>query len=1045
MSDYLIRGSFADLDADLDELIQLEAERQYRKLILIPSESTAPIAVRQTLASAFHNIYAEGYPDEATRWMSEAELLDYDAQLGHYRRYSDPRYYKGVEYANILEALARRRCAETFATNGVSADDLYVNVQALSGAPANNAIYHALVKPGDTMMGMNLLHGGHLTHGSPVNRSGKYYNAVHYTVDAENEQIDYDAVEELAQQHKPRFIIAGYSSYPWSVDWARFREIADGVGAILFADIAHVAGLVAADEFPSPVGYADVITFTTHKSLCGPRGACILTTRADLARQIDRAVFPGEQGGPHVNVFAAMALTFKLAQTDEFRNLQQQVVKNCSVLNDRLQERGFRIPFGGTDTHLTNIDTKSITGPDGTPLSGDQAARLLDLAGIVTNRNTIPGDTSALNPSGVRMGTPWVTQRGLREEEMIEVADIIADLLQSTTPYKILGRRRSLLRTKVDFETLEEAKLRVRSLAEKAGIDFKPKNHGYPHFFYIDDYDETEESAPITFEIKGNLVRQFLNFALTSDIEILKPGERQKTRLIAPNGEVEGVLTCLEPHVFRLTLPGGRQAGLGAAWLRDLSDGFVAFGEDMLKKLPGPVSVRSVEGDKSTALIGDEAGERKPYYIGINSQETSRYDPLSKFNWEEEEGEVRRTPVFETHRQLGAKIIPFAGWEMPVWYSSVIEEHLAVRQAAGLFDVAHMGVYQVEGPEAVAFLDSVVGNDIAGLEVGESLYTHFLDPQANVIDDLLVYHRSTEKYLVVVNASNDDKDWAWLKAVKSGEVLVDSERPWVRAFGGGATLRNLRDPQEGPDMRVDIALQGPRSREILLGLGCDDQTRKRVMGLKRTQLCEAEVGGFDLIVSRTGYTGEKIAFELFVHPDQAELLFKALLEVGEPLGLKPCGLGARDSLRTEAGLPLYEHEMGGERNLGVSEGGFASYVKTYKPWFIGRQAFIEREKARKGVVIRFRFNDKGVRMAHTGDPVIGRRGRVVGWVTSCAIDSDGYLTGQAFLDLKSKNDGTQINIYQGAPKALGKPPAEMGTGDRVTLPAQATVLRRFPK
>ena len=521
MSDYLFRGSFADLDADLDELIQLEAERQYRKLILVPSESTAPIAVRQTLASAFQNIYAEGYPNEATRWMNEAELFDYDARLGHYRRYSDPRYYKGVEYANILEALARRRCAETFATNGVSADDLYVNVQALSGAPANNAIYHALVKPGDTMMGMNLLHGGHLTHGSPVNRSGKYYNAVHYTVDEENERINYDAVEELAQQHKPRFIIAGYSSYPWSVDWARFREIADGVGAILFADIAHVAGLVAADEFPSPVGYADVITFTTHKSLCGPRGACILTTRGDLARKIDRAVFPGEQGGPHVNVFAAMALTFKLAQTDEFRNLQQQVVKNCSVLNDRLQERGFRIPFGGTDTHLTNIDTKSVTGPDGIPLSGDQAARLLDLAGIVTNRNTIPGDTSALNPTGVRLGTPWVTQRGLREEEMIEVADIIADLLQSTTPYQILGRRKSLLRTKVDFETLEEAKLRVRSLAEKAGIDFKPKNHGYPHFFYIDDYDETDESAPITFEIKGNLVRQFLNFALTSDIEVL--------------------------------------------------------------------------------------------------------------------------------------------------------------------------------------------------------------------------------------------------------------------------------------------------------------------------------------------------------------------------------------------------------------------------------------------------------------------------------------------------------------------------------------------
>ena len=446
MSDYLFRGLISDFDPDLEQLIQVEAERQYRKLIMIPSESTAPLAVRQTLASAFHNIYAEGYPDEATRRMTEEEILDYDAQLGHFRRYSDPRYYKGVEYANILEALARRRCAETFATDKVSADELYVNVQALSGAPANNAIYHALVQPGDTILGMNLLHGGHLTHGSPVNRSGKLYNAVHYTVDPQSEQIDYDAVAQLAEKHKPKFIIAGYSSYPWSVDWEKFRAIADACGALLFADIAHVAGLVAAGEFPTPIGFADVITFTTHKSLCGPRGACIITQRRDLARKIDRAVFPGEQGGPHVNVFAGLALTFKLAQTPQFRELQKQIVKNCAILTHRLEERGLRIPYGGSNTHMTNIDCASITGPDGTPLSGDQAARLLDLAGIVANRNTIPGDASALDPSGVRLGTPWITQRGLKEEDVIAVADVIADLLHSTTPYTLPGRRRPLRR-----------------------------------------------------------------------------------------------------------------------------------------------------------------------------------------------------------------------------------------------------------------------------------------------------------------------------------------------------------------------------------------------------------------------------------------------------------------------------------------------------------------------------------------------------------------------------------------------------------------------
>ncbi len=459
MTDFLFRGSLADLDPAVFGLTQLEAERQARKLILIPSESQAPLAVREALASAFQNIYAEGYPDEDTRQMSEAEIMDYTTQLGHFRRYSDPRYYKGVEYADIVEALARRRCAETFATNGVSPDDIFVNVQALSGAPANNAVYHALVNPGDTIMGMNLLHGGHLSHGSSVNRSGKYYNAIHYTIDPKTEQINYDQVAELAVQHKPKFIIAGYSSYPWSVDWARFREIARSVGAYLFADIAHVAGLVAAGVYPSPVGYADVITFTTHKSLCGPRGACILTTDSALARKIDRAVFPGEQGGPHVNVFAAIALTFKLARTPQFRQLQDQVVKNCAVFTQRLKEHGFHIPYGGTNTHLMNLDCSSVRGLDGVALSGDQAARILDIAGIVVNRNTIPGDKSALDPSGIRMGTPWVTQRGFKEKQMVELADILSDLLKATMPFSQSGRKGEVRRARVDFTALETARL----------------------------------------------------------------------------------------------------------------------------------------------------------------------------------------------------------------------------------------------------------------------------------------------------------------------------------------------------------------------------------------------------------------------------------------------------------------------------------------------------------------------------------------------------------------------------------------------------------
>ncbi len=1038
MTDFLFRGRLADLDPAVHELSQIEAERQYRKLILIASESTASLAVREALMSPFQNLYAEGYPDEDTRQMTEAQILDYPARLAYYRRYADPRYYKGVEYVDHLEALARRRCAELFATDKVGADNIYVNVQALSGAPANNAVYHALVNPGETIMGMNLMHGGHLSHGSPANRSGKYYNAVHYTVDPQTEQINYDAVEELARQHHPKFIIAGYSSYPWSVDWARFRAIADAVGAYLFADIAHVAGLVAAGVYPSPVGYAHVITFTTHKSLCGPRGACILTTDAALARKIDRAVFPGEQGGPHANTFAAMATAFKLARTEQFNQLQRQVVKNTGVLVSRLAERGFRISYGGSNTHVMNLDCTSHKGPDGTGLSGDQAARILDIAGIVVNRNTLPQDTSAFDPSGLRMGSVWVTQRGFKEAEMTRVADIIADVLLATTPYLLEGRKGEVRRAKVDFGVFQKARLQVRELAEQVGIDYEATHHGYPHFYYVDDRPAGEWA---TYALRGEHIREFLNFSLSSDVEALKPGESQPTRLYTPMGAVDGALICDKPTEFRLTVP-AEKAGLASIWLRDLSDGYVAFDADPQRKLPGPVVVEETAVAPVAGLKGEPLAASKPFFAGLPAGAGAA---LPEFKWEDKEGELRRTPVNALHRQLGAKMIPFAGWEMPVWYTSVIEEHIACRDAAGLFDVAHMGVYQAEGPDAAVFLDSAVGNDIAGLGVGESCYTHLLDPDANVIDDLLIYRRGVEKFLVVVNASNDDKDWTWLNAVKDGKVLVDRERPWARAYGRNVKLRNLRDPKSGADMRVDIALQGPKSREILLALGVDAGTRRRIMALKRTELCDAVVGGFDLVVSRTGYTGEKMAFELFVHPDKSSELCAALLKAGEPLGLKPCGLGARDSLRTEAGLPLYGHEMGGELGLGVSEAGFGTYVKTYKPWFVGRKAYIAREARRKGVVIRFRFQEKGVRMAHNQDPVLDKKGRVVGVVTSCAVDKEGYLTGLAFVDLKSAEEGTPILIYQGAPKDPGKAPAGLKMGDRATLPTPAVVVSRFAK
>ena len=1016
MADFLVRGKLADLDPDVYELTQLEAERQVRKLILIPSESTAPMAVREALASAFQNIYAEGYPDEETRWMTEEEILDHPARLAHYRRSGDPRYYKGVEYADAVEALARRRAAEAFAANGYKAEQIFVNVQGLSGAPANNAVYQALLNLGDTVMGLNLLHGGHLSHGSSVNRSGKWFKAVHYNVD-ENEKLDYDKIRALAVENKPKLIIAGYSSYSWIPDWKKFREIADEVGAYFLADISHIGGLVAAGVVPSPVGHAHVIMSTTHKSLDGPRGAVLLTTYADIAKKLDKAVFPGEQGGPHVNVFAGLALTFKLAQTAQFKKLQAQTIRNAQAMADQFKKRGLRVPFGGTNSHMLNVDCTMVIGEDGTKLSGDQAARILDIVGVVVNRNTIPGDKNSADPSGIRLGTPWITQRGFTEKTSRELADVIADVLLACAPHSVdTPHKGRVRRAKLDFNVLNDAKLRVKKLAATAGIDFKAPKSGYPHFYYIDD-----KSASGVYELSGQRVRQVLDYAASSDLSALKKGRTQATVISTPKGNIKGTLKNVDGTTYQLAVPAAK-ASLTATWLRDLSDGYTSFNLDgkkdfSAKRMPGPFVVNEVKAKVGATGQSSPVDENKPWFIG--DQPASKKAALLPFVWKEVEGEIKKTRLNQVHRDLGGRMVPFAGWEMPVVYTSIYEEHLATRQAAGLFDVSHMGVYDVRGADAASFLDTVCGNDCGGLNPGESLYTHFLTPDADVIDDTLVYRRGFDNYLVVVNASNDDKDRTWLESVRDGKVKIDNGRPWARTYGYNANIRNLRDPKAGSAMRVDIALQGPKSRDTLLAMGMDDRTKARVMKLKRTELCDAVVGGFDLIVSRTGYTGEKMAFELFVHPERAVDFWNAVLKAGEGLGVKPIGLGARDSLRTEAGLPLYGDEMGagsgkhGLRDLGVAEGGFGSYVKTYKPWFIGRDAYVAREKERKSVVVRFRFDDQRVRMAHNSDPVMNDKGENIGYVTSCAIDSERFLTGQAFIELPFTAEGTPIFIHQG--------------------------------
>lgn len=1066
--DFLFRGDLSALDPDVARLIALEQERQCRKLILIPSESSIPWAVREASASVLMNIYAEGYPHPGLRALSEDDLVDYERSLAHYRRYGDRRYYRGVEYANIIEMLACRRCAELFATADVSADQIHVNVQPLSGAPANAAVMLAALEPGDTFMAMALSHGGHLSHGNPINISGRLFRVVPYHVEERTERLDYDAIEELALQHRPKLIVAGYTSYPYQPDWARFRQIADRVGAYLMADIAHVAGMVVAGAYASPVGHAHVITFTTHKTLCGPRAACILTTEPALARKIDRAVFPGLQGGPHVNVFAAMAVAFRLARTEQFRRLQHQIVANAKALAQALADEGMRIPCGGTDTHLLLLDCRAAQPESQTPLLGHVAASVLELAGLVVNKQTIPGDRSAYYPSGIRLGTPWVTQRGLQEEDMACIASVIARTLREIEPFAYESVRGPVYRGKIGFDALEELRAQVAEIAARAGIDVD-----------LPDRRETTAQERVgskrhgarleLVEVRGELAAPFMDLLTPTPIADLEGEEWRAVTLLERDGRVmsHALLRCPDRAVgcYWLAVPPGRLRRV-VAWLRALSDGYIRFDDaDVWAKLPGPVVVRELGPADDTVpdlAVSDDAVSAplrtcKPYFIGLRALGGTGPSGavLPLFTWQEpEEQPVRRTPLFDWHARRGARLTSFAGWEMPLWYTSIGEEHHAVREAAGLFDAGHMGILEARGPHAASFLDLVTTNDVYALRPGESQYTYLLSPDGRVIDDLMIYRIAPQRYLMVVNAANAEKDWAWLQAVNGRAVRIDEQQPWAQTCFQ-ADLCNRHDPARPDDGLVVLALQGPRSREILLGLfpasGEGAEARSRLMALRRTQVMEVRLpsrrapgGAYELIVARTGYTGEPVAFEIFVHPGAAEALWEQLIEIGEPLGLQPAGLGARDSLRIEAGLPLYGHELAGPLDLRPDDAGFGGYVKLHKPFFIGRQAYIAHMQQRAMAVVRFRVGRKGVRVPRLLDVVVDSYGRVIGQVTSCSMGSEGYLVGQACIELRHAREGENINIFPHPTREdWEKPYDQLELGDRLVLHCEATVVERF--
>ncbi|MEE8390778.1 MAG: glycine cleavage system aminomethyltransferase GcvT [Anaerolineae bacterium] len=1060
-SDFLLRADLKQVTPFVADLIRWEEERQARKLILIPSESSAPKAVRQALGSVFQNIYAEGYPPLRMTRDPEERLRDVSWQLAFYRRYADRRFYKGVDYVHFVECLAQRRCAEAFAHGPIQPEHIYANVQALSGAAANLAVYWALMEPGDTLMGLDLFQGGHLTHGSEFNISGQRYRVVSYDVNPKTERLDYDNIRDLAREHRPKVIVAGYTSYPWAPDWEAFRAIADEAGAYLMADISHAAGMAAAGVYPNPVGLAHVTTFTTHKTICGPRGAVVLTTDEELAQDIDVAIFPGEQGGPHVNKFAALCVAFQIAQTDEFRQLQRQIVANAQALVEGLEKRGLRLAYGGTDTHLLLVDLKSIPSDTGFSVLGEPAVRILDLAGIVANKNTIPGDTKTSLATGVRIGTPWITQRGLDEADMDILADLIHRIVSNIQPFAYNGLAGTLPRGKIELDVLEQVRRGVAELAEKAGFDLEYERSSYPHYAIL-----PEDPAPksISLRVIGWRARPFVQQTVTANVAELVPGKPTSTYILDRHGKLIDSVEVVREEADEwgrdhyLITPTPQNADRVASWLRALADGYVLFDEkDVFRKVEGPVVIEEEVDETTRTMREDTAGTgaaelfrahpeafdlTKPYFVGqAHLAELAPQVDKKAWGWEEPEASLKRTPLHEVHKEMGAKLVSFAGWEMPVWYTSVSDEHRAVRGAAGLFDVAHMGVFQVKGPHATAFLDTVFSNYAAWLEDGQSIYGYLLDPDGNVIDDVMIYRRRADLYLMIVNAANEDKDWDWLNAVNERRVVIDRDRPWVQVEAQ-ATLRNLKDPAAGELQKRDLALQGPASLPTLQALTDDPELKAALARVRRTDLIECELTGIPLIIARTGYCGEEWGYEIVVHPDNAVRLWKAILEAGEPFGVKPAGLAARDSTRTEAGLPLYGHELAGPFDISPVEAGFPGYVKYHKPFFVGRDVLLAREERRAREVIRFRVNRKGVRKPQQGDPVVNRKGKQIGQVTSCSIDIKGYLLGLAIVEKRYNVPETPIAIFPLGGKSLEE---ALVKDKRVALPVGATVLTRFPE
>lgn len=1069
----------SDVASRVERVRRREVERQASNIVLIPSESMCIPPAAEMVGSEFGNIYAEGYPQPILDHVPRHSAVDALRFGGWRRRLSDRRFYKGCVNADMVELLAHRYVAEALAAlpGSPPADEIFVNVQALSGAAANNAVYEALIEPGDTIMGMKLSHGGHLTHGSEFNLSGRRYKVASYGVDPSTGKIDYDQATALAREHGPSIIIGGTSAYPWDIDWQRFRRIADEVGALLLADISHLAGMVVAGVLSNPLPHADVVTFTTHKTLCGPRGAVMVTLSPEIARKLDSAVFPGIQGGPHINSVAGIARLFEIIgqRNDAFREFQQAVVDNTATFARELTSRGFELAYGGTDTHLLLIDLKPLSTPGepDVPLDGEIASRLLELAGLVVNKNTLPGDELAGESSAIRMGMPWATQRGITPEQIATLAEIVRLVLSNvhTTRVWVPGNRQRC-RGRIDPDVLRRARAMTDGVisawtsmeadAASPSLNVETARHacllvrgdkvlsGLQQVLTCNIAELDPEDPPtlgLMLDGKGRVIEKVCVFALPMD------GREQRYALVVESGGAEQVVQ----------------------WLDALSDGYLLFDpEDLQAKIDGPMVIEDAGSSDLAMMLYESSAEAlaslptcsgqsltvdalglgaessvidpaKPFFVGqkhVLGQDGAcglvavPATPKKEYAYQRTELPIRKTVLNDLHRELGGKMVEFAGWDMPVYYEpGIFAEHRAVRTSAGLFDVSHMGVFEIRGRHATSFLDTLLAGCVSRLDPGMAGYNYLLYPDGAAADDVYLYRVERDRYLLVVNAANAERDWDWMHAVNSRDVVIETVLPGgsIKRVDGSVEIRNLRDA--GPDSLIDLALQGPDSPAVLTSLA-DKADRRRLARLPMNYFARARLAGCDAVVARTGYTGELLGFELFVHPDRGVEVFQAVLEKGRDFGLLPCGLGARDSTRSEAGFPLFGHELEGPQGGTLTECDYGFVPRYHVPFFIGRSAYMNRTAPRRRKAAR--LAGSGRKSLRPGHIILGDERQAAGVVTSFAFLNDAYdFVVLAYVDVDlDLTPGRRIEGLR-----MTEHPGD-GVDDRKVV--ELTAMSRFP-